>query len=99
MLFVQKRRETIDHILLHCSRQLCYDNKRKKVWKATPLCFSQSIWKKKEKKEIREFFYNFEKANQTIKQSFLCNFLEWIRVYIGDGSLSMLDFIDWPSSK
>lgn len=32
-----------------------------------------------------------------LKQSFTYNFLEWARVRIGVGSLSMLDFIDWLS--
>ena len=40
---------------------------------------------------------NTEKVNQTIKQSFMYNFLEWVRAYIRDCLLLMMDFINWLS--
>ena len=43
-------------------------------------------------------FENTKKIYQVIKQLFMYNFLEWVKVYIIDRSLSMLDFIDWESS-
>ena len=39
-------------------------------------------------------FENTKKIYQVIKQLFMYNFLEWVKVYIIDRSLSMLDFID-----
>ena len=43
-------------------------------------------------------FENTKKIYQVIKQLFMYNFLEWVKVYIIDHSLSMLDLIDWESS-
>ena len=37
--------------------------------------------------------------DQVIKYSFLYIFLEWVRVFIGDCPLSMLDFVDWLGSR
>ena len=44
----------------------------------------------------RHAFKNTEK-DSAFKQSFMYNFLKWLRVYIGEQSLSMLDFVYWLS--
>ena len=44
-------------------------------------------------------FDNCESLEQTIKNSSLYLFLDWVRLYIGDGSLSLLDCVDWLSPK
>ena len=49
------------------------------------------------RREVGEF-ENTEKVDQALKQSFLYNFLEWARAYIGVDSQSMLDFINQLSS-
>lgn len=47
----------------------------------------------------RRAFEYTEKVDQAIKQAFVCNFLKWVRVDIGDSSMFMVDFIDWLSYK
>lgn len=32
-------------------------------------------------------------------KQFMYNFLEWVRVHIGDRSWFMMDFVEWVSSK
>ena len=59
----------------------------KKGWRAAPLYLFGDIWKKRN----RTFNKN---ADQTIKQTFMYNCLEWVRVYIGDYSLSIVNFTD-----
>ena len=44
-------------------------------------------------------FENCESLDQTFKSSFLYLFWDWIRWYIGDPSLLMLDFVDWLGSS
>ena len=66
--------------------------KRKKIWKVALLCLFWNI-----RKEINAF-ENCESLNQMIKGSMLYLLWDWVRNYIGDGSLSMLDFTDWFGS-
>ena len=47
----------------------------------------------------RRAFENCESLHQTIKNSFLYLFWEWVRLYIGDGSMSLLDFVNWLGSS
>lgn len=47
--------------------------------------------------EIR-VFYNYESLDYTIKSYFLNIFLDWIKLYIGDRSWSVLEFVDWLDS-
>ena len=65
--------------------------KRKKASKAAPLCFFWSIWRERK----RRAFQNCECSNHSLKSSFLYQFCNWVRLYIGDNSLLMLDFVDW----
>ena len=69
--------------------------KRKKAWKASPLCMFWALWRERN----RRAFDNFESTNQTIKNSFLYLFWDWVRLYIEGGSLSLLDFVDWVGSR
>ena len=46
----------------------------------------------------REAFNNCESLDQTIKNSFLNLFWDWVKLYIRDGSLSVLEFVDWLES-
>ena len=71
------------------------EKKRKKVWIWASWCLFWAIWKKRNSIA----FENIENMDQAIKQSFMYNFLGWVRVYIGDYSMTMVDFIDWLSSK
>lgn len=43
-------------------------------------------------------FENIENMDLTIKQSFIYILKEWVRVHIGECSLSLMDFIDWLHS-
>ena len=50
--------------------------------------------------EVRKIgvFKNCENADQTLKNTFLYLLWDWVRLYIGDSSLSLLDFMDWFGS-
>ena len=37
-------------------------------------------------------FENIKKIHKAIKQTFMCNFFVWVKVYIGDYSISMMEF-------
>ena len=39
-----------------------------------------------------------EQSDQAIKSVFLYTFVNWVKVYIEDHTLSMLDFVDWLCS-
>ena len=43
----------------------------------------------------RIVFENCECSDHSLKSSFLYLFWDWVRLYIRDDSLSMLDFVDW----
>ena len=43
---------------------------------------------------MKRSFNNNDNANQAIKQSFMYNTLELVRVYIGDSSLLIIDLIN-----
>ena len=62
----------------------------KKAWKAAPLYIFWVLWWDRN----RRAFDNFESTDQTIKNSFLYIFWDWVRLYIEGGSLSLLDFMD-----
>ena len=68
--------------------------KRRKVWNIASLCLFWSIWRERN----RRTFENCESLDQTIKSSFLYLFWDWVRLSIGDGVMSPLDFVDWLGS-
>ena len=68
--------------------------KKKKAWKVAPLCVFWTLWRERN----RRAFNNCECLDQTIKSFFLNLFWEWVRMYIEDGSLSLLEFVDWIGS-
>lgn len=50
--------------------------KRKKVWRIDRLCLFFTVWKERNMIALK----NTENVDQTIKQYFIFNFLEWVRV-------------------
>ena len=68
--------------------------KQKKVWGATPLCLFWIIWKEKN----RRSFENMELFDHRLKVLFLYILFSWSKLFIGEKSLSLLDFIDWMGS-
>ena len=40
-----------------------------------------------------------EKTDQAIKQSFICMFMNWVKMHIGGSLLFMFDFIVWLGCK
>ena len=69
--------------------------KRKKAWKATPLCLFWTLWKERNQRA----FEDSELTDHKILRSFMYMILEWVRVHIESTSLSLLDFIDWLGCK
>ena len=64
--------------------------KRKKVWKAAPLCFFWTVWRKRNGVAFdNEAFFVYR-----LKSSFICNFWSWSNVYSGDRYRSLLDFLN-----
>lgn len=61
-----------------------------KAWRVVPCCLFWTTWKERN----RIAFENIEKGDQAIKQNFKYIFWEWVKMYIGDNFLSILDFID-----
>ena len=64
--------------------------KRKKVWRAAPLCFFWMVWKEK---NLRAFD-NKEHSAQILKMFFLRNLFYCVKKYIDIDSMSLLDFIE-----
>lgn len=52
------------------------------------------LWKERNGKD----FEDLEPPRQAIELSFISTFLEWVRLYIGDYSITMIG-IDWISSN
>ena len=55
-----------------------------------PLCLFWTVWKERN----RIAFDNEELSIHRIKNSFVCNFWTWTKLYI-DGSLPLINFFDW----
>ena len=69
--------------------------KRKKVWRATPLCLFWTICKERN----RRVFDNKELYVQGIKLTFLSNLWTWSNLFIVPGSSSIVDFVDWLEAR
>ena len=65
--------------------------KQKKVWGAAPLCLFWTIWKEGN----RRSFDNEEFSDQRLKPVFLSNFLSSSNLYIVEGPMSLLTFVNW----
>ena len=69
--------------------------KRRKVWKAAPLCIFWAVWKERN----RIAFDNEELSIYRLKNSFVCNFWLWPKSVVNDGPLPLLSFFDWIGSS
>ena len=65
--------------------------KRRKVWKAAPLCIFWAVWK--ERNMIA--FDNKELSIHRLKNSFVCNLWLWTKSVVNDGPLPLLSFFYW----
>ena len=68
--------------------------KRRKAWRAAPLCIFWTIWKKRNQK----VFEDEEMSYQRIKSSFLDNLAMWIWAYMNGRSMYLIDCVDWMYS-
>lgn len=68
--------------------------KRKKLRELSP-CVFWSLWRERDKKLVA----SEDKLDQALKSMFLCNFLLWVRKYMDEGSMLMINFIDWFGTK
>ena len=65
--------------------------KRKKVWRAAPLCLFWTVWKEMNNR----VFDNKELSDKGIKLVFLCNLWAWSKLFIVLDFSSIVDFVDW----
>ena len=62
--------------------------KRKKAWMIAPLCLFWTVWKERNK----IVFDNEELLIQRMKNSFVCNFWSWTKLFINDDPLFLINF-------
>ena len=116
-----EKEETINHLLLHCSKiralwELLFTlfgvywvlpslvretllswhgsfvgNKRKKVWRATPLHIFWTVWKTRN----RLAFKDDELSIQRLKYSFLFSLWFEAKLFIVECPITIVNFIDW----
>ena len=65
--------------------------KRENAWRVALLCLMWTLWKERNER----VFNDIKRSNQAIKSFFMYTFVNLVRVYIEDHTLSMIDFIDW----
>ena len=65
--------------------------RREKAWRVVPICLMWTLWKERNERA----FNDIERSNQALKHSFLYTLVNWVRVFIDDHTLSMIDFIKW----
>ena len=65
------------------------------MWRASPLCLFWTVWQERN----RRVFEALELPEHAIKLSFISTFLKWVRSYVEDYSMTMIDFVDWINSK
>ncbi|KAJ9693798.1 hypothetical protein PVL29_009659 [Vitis rotundifolia] len=68
--------------------------KRKKIWKAIPLCIFWTVWKERNRLAFRGGELNI----QRLKNSFVCNLWNWAKVYLDEESFSLIGFLEWIAS-
>ena len=69
--------------------------KRKKVWKVAPLCLFWMVWKERNK----IVFDNEELPIQRMRNSFVCSFWSWTKLFIDERPLPLINFFDWLGSR
>ena len=65
--------------------------KRKKVWRAAPLCLFWTVWHERN-------IVTFDNAvffEYRLQSSFICNLWGWSNVHSGVTDKSLLDFLTW----
>ena len=50
------------------------------------------------KKRNQRLFENKERSIHILKSLFLNNLFLWVKLYIGEGLMSLIDFVDWLDS-
>ena len=53
------------------------------------------MWKERN----RIVFYNEELSIHRVKNSFVCSFWSWTKLYIVDGPLPLINFCDWLNRR
>ena len=66
--------------------------KRKKAWKLAPLW---AVWKERN----RIAFDDEEFSVHRLKNSFVCSFWSWTKLYIDVGPIPLINFFDWLGSR
>ncbi|KAJ9692984.1 hypothetical protein PVL29_011901 [Vitis rotundifolia] len=65
--------------------------KRKRIWNSILLCIFWTVWKERNRLAFRGGHLDIQK----LKNSFVCNLWSWARVYMGEETSSLLDFLEW----
>ena len=82
---------TVRGVLLSWGGTFVGRKRKKKAWRLAPLRMLWVIWRR----EIGERLRNGEIDYQFLNKTFFYLFWDWVRLYIGDGSFLLLDFVDW----
>ena len=69
--------------------------KRKEVWRASSLCIFCTVWKARN----RIAFEDDVLSIQRLKSSFVCFLWSETKLFIKDGSSTLIGFIDWLGSR
>ena len=69
--------------------------KRKGVWRASPLCLFWTVWKARNKVAFEEE----ELSIQRLKNSFVYFLWSEAKLFIKDGPSTLVDFIDWVGTR
>ena len=69
--------------------------KRKKVWRAMPLCLFWAVWCERN----RVVFDNETFSIYRLKNSFICSLWSWANVSSGDRDRSILEFLTWMGHR
>ena len=85
--------ESVKEVLFSWTGHLV-GKKRKKIWKAIPLCIFWMIWKERNRLAFKGGVLHIQK----LKNFFVCNLWGWARLDIEDNSLSLLGFLEWLAS-
>ena len=67
------------------------DKKRKKVWKAKPLCLFWTVWKARNKIVFDNEMFSF----QMLKRDFVCFLWLESELFIEDCPLTLVSFFEW----